>query len=159
MSYDELSPLPVGDLAPDFELADQHGAPARLSELVGRGPVVIAFVPAAFTGLCTSEFCELRDNLAVFADASVTLLGISCDPRAALRVWGEQEGYEFPLLSDFWPHGEVARGYGVFLEDKGIATRATFVIDRERVIRASLVNPPTEGRPIAAYREALAALG
>lgn len=158
MSFEDLSPLSVGDVAPDFELADQHGRAVRLSELASERPVVLAFVPAAFTGVCTGEFCELRDNIAVFQDSAVQLVGVSCDPKAALRVWSEQEGLDFPLLSDFWPHGEVARAYGVFLEERGIATRATFLVDRARVIRAVFANPPSEPRPIAAYREALAAL-
>ena len=158
MAFEDLVPVTVGAAAPDFELGDQHGGTVRLSEAVAAGPVVVAFVPAAFTGICTGEFCELRDNLGMFADSAVRLLGISCDPKPALRLWGEQEGYDFPLLSDFWPHGAVAREYGVFLEDRGIATRATFLIDGSMTIRAAFVNPPTQARPIAAYREALAAL-
>ncbi len=159
MAFEDLTPLSVGDTAPDFELTDQHGRAIRLSDVIVGKPAVIAFVPAAFTGICTGEFCELRDNIELFSETSVQLLGISCDPKAALRVWGDHEGYDFPLLSDFWPHGAVARQFGVFLEDRGIATRATFVVDGTRTIRAAFVNPPGEARPISAYREALAALG
>lgn len=159
MAFEDLTPLAVGDHAPDFELTDQHGRSVRLSDIIVGKPVVLAFVPAAFTGICTGEFCELRDNIELFGDASVQLVGVSVDPKAALRVWADQEGYQFPLLSDFWPHGAVAREYGVFLEDRGIATRATFVIDGTGTIRAAFVNPPGEARPITAYREALAELG
>ena len=159
MAFEDLTPLSVGDTAPDFELTDQHGRAIRLSDVIVGKPAVIAFVPAAFTGICTGEFCELRDNIELFSETSVQLLGISCDPKAALRVWGDHEGYDFPLLSDFWPHGAVARQFGVFLEDRGIATRATFVVDGTRTICAAFVNPPGEARPISAYREALAALG
>ena len=158
MPFEDLTPLAVGDTAPDFDLGDQFGQRFRLSDAVRDRPVVIAFVPAAFTGTCTGEFCELRDNLATVGDASVTLVGISCDPTPALRLWGENEGYSFPLLSDFWPHGAVASDYGVLLAERGIATRATFVVDASMTIRAAFVNPPGEARPFAAYRDALAAL-
>ena len=120
---------------------------------------MLVFVPLAFTGRCTGEVCELSENLGDFERAGVRVLGITCDPTPAQRVWQEQEGLTFDLLSDFWPHGEVARAYGVFLEERGTSTRATFLIDGTMTIRAAFVNPPGEPRPIAAYREALAALG
>lgn len=159
MAFEDLAPLQAGDIAPDFTLGSAGGESVTLSELLTVKPVVIAFVPAAFTGRCTTEFCELRDNLSVFDDASVQLVGISADSKFSLQVWGEREGINFPLLSDFWPHGAVARQYGVFLEESGLATRAAFVIGQDGVIKAAFVNPPSESRPLAAYREALAALG
>ncbi|HWK19725.1 MAG TPA: peroxiredoxin [Microbacteriaceae bacterium] len=159
MAFEDLLPLRVGDTAPDFTLPDEHGEPVALSRIAATKPVVLVFVPGAFTATCTGEYCELRDNISLFQDAHVQLLGISTDPKAALRVWKEQEQLEFPLLSDFWPHGEVARAYGVFLEERGAAARATFVIDDTLTVRAAFVNPPSEPRPLAAYREALAALG
>ncbi len=159
MAFEDLIPLKAGDTAPDFTLPSAQGPEITLSELVTTKPVVLSFVPAAFTGICTGEFCELRDNFDVFSDASVQLVGISVDPKAAQRVWAEQEGFDFPILSDFWPHGAVAEAYGVFLEDRGFATRATFIIDGTRTIRAAFVNPPSEARPLDAYREALASLG
>jgi len=158
MPFEDLAPLAAGDTAPDFTLPNAHGESVTLSQVVTARPVVLAFVPAAFTGVCTGEFCELRDNIRLFDEARVQLMGVSADPKAALRVWSEQEQFDFPLLSDFWPHGEVARRYGVFLEDRGVATRATFVIDGTMTIRAALVHPPSEPRPLAAYREALAGL-
>lgn len=158
MAFEDLTPLKAGDAAPDFTLPSALGPEVTLSEAVASRPVVLSFVPAAFTGICTGEFCELRDNLALFDDARVQLIGISVDPKAAQRVWAEQEGFDFPLLSDFWPHGAVAAQYGVFLEERGIATRATFIVDGSMTIRAAFVNPPSEPRPLAAYREALAAL-
>lgn len=159
MAFEDLRPLQVGDTAPDFTLPNEHGEAVNLSQIAATRPVVLVFVPAAFTGICTGEYCELRDNISLFNDTHVQLLGISVDPKTALRVWKEQEQLDFPLLSDFWPHGEVARAYGVFLEDRGVATRATFIIDDTLTIRAAFVNPPGEARPISAYREALAALG
>ncbi|WAB83275.1 peroxiredoxin [Microcella daejeonensis] len=151
--------LPALDApAPDFTLRDQHGATAVLSEIVGERPVVLVFFPLAFTGTCTGELCELRDNIALFDDAGVELLAISVDSTATLREFAERERYPFRLLADFWPHGEVARRYGVLLEDKGFAARGTFVIDREGMLRAAFATGPGEARDLGAYREALAAL-
>jgi peroxiredoxin len=97
-------------------------------------------------------------NLSLFKDSDVELLAVSVDNKASLRVFADQEGYDFMLLSDFWPHGGVAQEYGVFLEDKGIATRATFLIDSTGIIRASIINTPGEARSVDAYRDALTLL-
>lgn len=148
----------VGDLAPDFELSDTHGSPVRLSELRGEA-VMLVFVPLAFTGKCTGEVCEISDNLAEFNDAGVRVLGITCDPSPAQRVWQETEGLKFDLLSDFWPHGEVSRAYGVFKEDAGVPLRASFLVDAEGIIRERIVNPTTQARELAWYRDAIGVLG
>ncbi|WP_127793367.1 peroxiredoxin [Agromyces sp. LHK192] len=150
--------LATGAEAPDFALPNQHGQTVRLSEFRGEKPVVLVFFPFAFSGTCQGELCELRDNIAAFQDAGVELLGISVDSKFALRAWAEREGFEFSLLADFWPHGEVARAYGAFLDGPGMATRATFVIDVDGVVRAAFATAPGEARSLAAYREALAAL-
>ena len=76
----------------------------------------------------------------------------------SIRAWVDTEGYFFPVLSDFWPHGAVASAYGVFHDGIGAATRGTFLVDRSGVIRWALVNPPGERRDFAGYREALEAL-
>ncbi len=99
--------LQVGDKAPDFELKDNHGATVRLSDFRGRKNVVLLFYPFAFTGVCTGELCELRDNLPQFSDRDTQVLAVSNDSIHTLRVFAEQEGLEYPLLSDFWPHGNV----------------------------------------------------
>ena len=151
------APPAVGTPAPDLTLPDTHGTPVTLSELRG-GPVAVVFFPFAFSGICTGELCELRDNIAAFDDAGVRLLAVSCDPMFTLRAFGEQEGYGFDLLSDFWPHGAAARAYGVFDEATGHALRGSFLVDAEGVLRWSVVNPRGQARPIAAYRDALAAL-
>ncbi|WP_439565815.1 peroxiredoxin [Microcella sp.] len=148
----------VGSTAPDFSLRDQFGQTVTLSGYRGASAVAIVFFPLAFTGTCTGELCELRDNVAMFRAAGVQLLGISVDSTATLREFAEREGYDFPLLADFWPHGEVARTYGAFLDDKGYATRATVLVDADGVVRASFAASPSEARPLAAYREAIAAL-
>jgi peroxiredoxin len=144
--------------APDFELPNQYGEHIRLSDFRGRMPVALVFFPLAFSSTCTTELCELRDNLNLFKQAGVELLGISVDSKATLRAWAEQEGYDFTLLADFWPHGEVAKEYGVFIEEKGYANRATFLIDQSGVIRAQFITAPGEARTLGAYREALAEL-
>ena len=150
--------LAVGTTAPDFTLSDQHGEELTLSELVTDGPVALVFFPLAFSGICTDELCELRDNLSIFEDSQVRLLGISVDSVWSLKAWAASEGYEFSILSDFWPHGAVAKDYGVFIEERGIATRATLVIGADRKVLASFETAPGEARDLSAYREAVAAI-
>lgn len=145
-------PVEAGATAPDFELQDQHGSPVRLSQFKGRR-VVLVFFPLAFSGICHGELSALRSF-----PADAQLLTVSVDSLFALRAWADQEGYAFPLLSDFWPHGQVARAYGVFDEEKGVARRGTFVIDGDGVIRWSVVNPIGEPRDVADYLKALADL-
>ena len=150
--------LVIDTQTPDFELANQFGEHVRLSDFRGRKPVALVFFPLAFSSTCTSELCELRDNLGMFKQEGVELIGISVDSKATLRAWAEQEGYDFTLLADFWPHGDVAKEYGVFIEQKGFANRATFLIDTAGVIRASFITAPGEARTLADYRAALADL-
>jgi mycoredoxin-dependent peroxiredoxin len=141
--------------APDFELVNQFGETFRLSDFRGKRAVALVFFPLAFSGTCTGELCELRDNLSLFRSHDVELVGISVDSKYALRVWAEQENYDFTLLADFWPHGQVAKEYGVFLPEKGFANRATFLIDEAGIIRASFITAPGEARSLDAYRAAL----
>jgi len=150
--------IEAGSSAPDFELTDQHGQKVKLSDFRGRSNVALVFYPFAFSGICTGELCEIRDNLELFTAGDVQVLAISCDPMFSLRAYADKEGYDFPLLSDFWPHGAVAQAYGVFDEARGRADRGTFLIDREGVVRWSVVNAPGQARPLSAYREAVAAL-
>ncbi|MEP6480548.1 MAG: peroxiredoxin [Rhodoglobus sp.] len=149
----------VNDItAPDFELPNQFGEHVRLSDYRGKKAVALVFFPLAFSSTCTTELCDLRDNLNLFKDESVELIGISVDSKATLRAFAEAEGYDFPLLADFWPHGDVAKEYGVFLEQKGFANRATFLIDIDGVIRSSIVTAPGQARSIEEYATALAEL-
>ena len=141
--------------APDFELPNQFGEHIRLSEFRGKKPGALVFFPLAFSSTCTSELCELRDNLSLFKDSGVELIGISVDSKASLRAWAEAEGYDFTLLADFWPHGDVAKEYGVFIEEKGFANRATFLIDIDGVIRASFITAPGQARSLDEYTAAL----
>ncbi|MEI5524300.1 peroxiredoxin [Streptomyces brasiliscabiei] len=147
--------IQVGDKAPDFELKDNHGATVRLSDFRGEKNVVVLFYPFAFTGVCTGELCELRDNLPKFVNDDVQLLAVSNDSIHTLRVFAEQEDLEYPLLSDFWPHGEVSRAYGVFDADKGCAVRGTFIVDKEGLVRWSVVNALPDARDLNEYLTAL----
>ena len=145
----------TGSTAPDFELKNQFGESVRLSQFRGVSPVALVFFPLAFTGICTGELCELRDNFALFQQKGVELLAISVDSKATLRVFSEREAYPFSLLADFWPHGGVAREYGVFLDDRGTAARATFVIDASGIIHSQFVTQSGTPRSLQAYRDAL----
>lgn len=147
----------VGQQAPDFTLANQYGEPVRLADFRGRN-VVLVFYPFAFSGICTGELCEIRDNLSVFEHADAEVLAISVDSKFALRAYAGQEGYEFSLLADFWPHGDVAMRYGVFDAESGMATRGTFIIDAEGIVRYVVVNPRGQARDLDEYRRALAGL-
>jgi peroxiredoxin len=148
----------VGDQAPDFELKDQHGTPVRLSSFRGRKNVVLVFYPLAFSGVCSGELCAMRDDFPEVSGDDVELLTVSVDSGYSHRVWADTEHFDFALLSDFWPHGAVARSYGVFDENLGIATRGTFIIDKNGVVRWKVVNPIPQAREIADYQKALAAL-
>ena len=151
-------PPVVGEHAPDFRLKDQHGQKISLSDFHGDKNVVLVFYPFAFSGLCTGELCEIRDNLAAFENDDVQVLAISVDHMFTQRAWSESQGYEFPVLSDYWPHGEVARAYGVFDEQGGFALRGTFLIDTEGTVRWSLVNKVGEARDFGGYHAALKTL-
>jgi len=150
--------LPVGAAAPDFTLPDANKTPVTLSAFRGKQPVLLVFYPFAFSGVCTGEMCQLRDDLSSFTDAGVQVLAISCDTSQSLRAWRIQENYQFPLLSDFWPHGAVAQAYDVFFDKAGMALRGTFLVDVDGVIRFAEVNPPGQARDQSAWQRAVAAL-
>ncbi len=150
--------ISIGDLAPDFDLVNHFGEKVSLSSFRGKKNVVLVFFPFAFTGTCTGELCALRDDLSAFQNENIELLAISCDAMFTQKVFAEKEGYNFPLLSDFWPHGAVASKYGVFNEDRGLALRGTFIIDQAGIVRWSVINSPAEARKIEDYRSALASL-
>ena len=149
----------VGDQAPDFELKDQHGTPVKLSGFRGSKNVVLVFYPLAFSGVCSGELCGLRDDFPEVDRDDVELLTVSVDSMFTHRAWADAEKFEFGLLSDFWPHGDVAKAYGVFNDERGISVRGTFVIDKDGVVRWKVVNPIPQARDIADYQKALAALG
>ena len=148
----------VGQEAPDFELKNTRGEPVRLSSFRGTKNVVLVFYPLAFSGVCSSELCAIRDEFPEVTRDDVELITVSVDSSFAHRAWADAEHFGFPLLSDFWPHGAVAKQYGVFDETLGIATRGTFIIDKAGVVRWKVVNPVPQARDIADYQKALADL-
>ena len=148
----------IGDEAPDFELPDQHGTPVKLSSFRGTKNVVVVFYPLAFSPVCSTELYALREEFPEANADDVELLTVSVDSFFAHRAWADAENFQFSLLADFWPHGAVAKEYGVFDADRGLAIRGTFVIDKEGVVRWKVVNPIPQARDIADYQKALAAL-
>ncbi|MEY4981671.1 MAG: hypothetical protein RL174_1009 [Actinomycetota bacterium] len=150
--------LIIGDQAPEFALQNQNGETVKLSDFRGKKPVVLVFYPLSFSGICTGELCELRDNIEKFQRADIELLAISVDSKFVQKKFAEQEGYEFSLLADFWPHGGVAQSYGVFLEENGFSNRATFVINKEGELVAKFVTAPGQARNLDEYDRAIASL-
>jgi peroxiredoxin len=148
----------VGQVAPDFTLKNQFGEDVTLSDFQGKKNVVLVFFPMSFTGICTGELCEIRDRAPKLHNDDVEVFGISCDTSATQKVFATQENLDYSLLSDFWPHGDVARKFGVFNDDFGFAIRGTFVIDKEGVVRWAVVNGPGEARNPDDYVAALADL-
>jgi mycoredoxin-dependent peroxiredoxin len=148
----------AGEEAPDFELRSQHGEPTKLSDYRGTKSVLVLFYPFAFSRICTGELCEIRDDLSMFQNDRVQILAISCDPVHSLRAFAEAEGYDFPLLSDFWPHGAAARAYGVFQERIGAANRGSFLVDESGIVRWSVVNGMGQARDLTGYKDVLSAL-
>ena len=140
--------LSVGDLAPDFTLRDQFGQDVTLSAFRGQKAVLLFFYPYAFSGVCTGEMAGIRNRLAEFLTFDTEVLGVSCDPTYSLRSFADQDGLNFPLLSDFWPHGDVARAYDVFDERTGSSDRSSFVIDKQGVVRWAVHNARPEGRDL-----------
>ena len=150
--------LSIGSVAPDFELSDQHGNKVSLSSFKGNKSIVLLFYPFSFTGICTGELCAMRDDLSAFQNDGVELIAISCDSMFTQRVFAEKEGYNFPVLSDFWPHGATAKAYGIFDEARGCAIRGTFIINKDGVIAWQVINAIGDARNLDDYKAALAAL-
>jgi peroxiredoxin (alkyl hydroperoxide reductase subunit C) len=150
--------IDVGVRAPEFTLKDQNNQKVSLADFQGRRTVLLVFYPLAFTGTCQGELTEVRDNLEAYQNDTVQVLTISVDSPYSHKVWADREGFEFPLLADFWPHGGVAKAYGVLNEATGFANRGTFVIDQAGVVRFAEVHAPGEARDQAAWRKALAAV-
>jgi len=150
--------LETGRPAPDFALKSQHGEDITLASYRGRRAVVVMFYPFAFSSICTGELAEVRDHLPEFDNDDVALLAVSCDPMFAVRAFADAEGFTFPLLSDFWPHGEVARRYGVFDAERGCALRGTFVLDASGILRWKVENGFPDARELKAVKRALTQL-
>ena len=149
-------PVIAGDRAPDFELFDQDANEVSRASLEGRKTLIV-FYPFPFSGICEAELCSIRDNLARLNSLEANVVAISCDTRFVHKKWAEEQGFEFPLLSDFWPHGATSRAYGSFNEDKGVANRMTYVLDETGVVQ-QIIDSGSLGvaREMEAYIEALA---
>jgi mycoredoxin-dependent peroxiredoxin len=148
----------IGEQAPDFELADQHGTTVRLSDFRGSKNIVLIFYPLAFSPVCSAELYALRDEFPEVSREDVELLTVSVDSMFTHRAWADTEHFNFGLLSDFWPHGGVAKTYGVFDDARGLATRGSFIIDKAGVVRWKVMNPIPRARDISDYQKALAEL-
>ncbi len=153
-----MAPPEVGTEAPDFTLKDQNNQVVTLSSFRGDRTVLVVFYPFAFSGICTSELCAVRDDLGSFQNADVQILAISVDHPFTLKAWSDAQSYEFPLLADFWPHGQVAQAYGVFNEKAGFALRGTFLVDKTGTVQFAEVNGPGEARDQDGWKKALAAV-
>ena len=152
------SPLEVGEAAPDFELRDQNNQRVSLSRLRADGQVLLVFFPLAFTGTCQGELGYIRDHEPSFIHEGLRTVAISVGPPPTHKVWSSAQGFLFPILSDFWPRGEVARSYGAFNEVSGYANRATFLVDRDGIIRFSDMLEPGEARDSSLWDKALLAV-
>lgn len=150
--------LLLGDPAPDFTLRDQFGQDVTLSSFRGRKAVAILFYPYAFSGVCTGEMAGIRQRLDEFVTFDTEVLAISCDPMFALRAFADADGLNFPLLSDFWPHGEVSRAYDVFDERTGAPRRSSYIVDKDGLLRWAVHNAMPEGRDLDEHLRQLAAL-
>jgi peroxiredoxin len=149
--------ISVGDVAPEFSLPDQDRQVVSLAELRGT-PVLVVFYPFAFSGICTGELCQLRDELATYTDAGVRVVAVSTDPVFSLKAWKAQEVFDFSLLSDFWPHGATAQAYGVFNDKAGMALRGTFLVDADGKVAFAEVNQPGDAREQSGWKAAVAEL-
>jgi peroxiredoxin len=152
--------IEIGQSAPDFSVPDQDGNAVSLADFRGEKAVALVFYPFTFTGVCEGELCRLRDDYSQFEAAGVQVLAISCNAKHAQKRWADEQGYTFPVLSDFWPHGAVAQAYGVFNDGLGCANRGTFVIDKQGTV-VDVIESPDLGtaREASRYDEALAKLG
>lgn len=150
--------LPVGTPAPDFTLRDQNQQRVTLSSYRGGKNVLLVFFPLAFTPICQGELDLLREHLPEFENDDSVVLAISVGPPPTHKMWSRESGFTFPVLSDFWPHGEVAAAYGVFNDHTGYPNRGTFAVDRSGIIRFAEMKEPGEARDQSLWIEALKAL-
>jgi peroxiredoxin len=147
--------LSVGDVAPEFTLPDQHGVSQSLSSRRGERTVLLVIFPFAFTGVCNGEMHALSDHASSWDELGTDVLAVSCDTLPALRRFSDQERLEVPLLSDFWPHGAVSSAYGVFQDSIGAASRGSFVIDRDGLVRWTVATAMPDARDVHDYLSAL----
>jgi mycoredoxin-dependent peroxiredoxin len=144
-----------GSSAPAFTGVDDEGNRVELADLAGR-PVVLHFFALAWTGVCASELARLVEITPELEGLGAQVLGVSCDSRFTLAAWKKAMSYDLRLVSDFWPHGEIGRRFGVLDTELGIDRRCTFVIDRGGVVRSVIAAPDlARGRDVASYLDAV----
>jgi peroxiredoxin len=124
----------IGQPAPDFALIDQNKHRTTLEDFKGRKTLVV-FIPFPFTGVCDAEGCAIRDGLGELEELDANVVVITAHSFATNAKWAEVNGFTFPILADYWPHGEVSRAYGTFNEDVGVATRSSYVLDADGIVR------------------------
>lgn len=146
----------VGSPAPAFTLKDQDRNDVSLSDLAGKKTLLV-FIPFPFSSICSDELCTIRDNLAQLNELDAHVVVVTCNTIHVHKAWAEKEGFRFPVLSDYWPHGAVAQAYGAFDDTVGAATRTTFVIDGEGIVRDVIASGALgTKREFDRYTEALA---
>jgi len=151
--------IETGAEAPEFDLEVDRDDRVRLSDFRGRRNVLLVFHPFAFTPVCEDEARDLQENLPAFEHADTEVVLVSCDTAPARQAWKRELGLTYTLASDFWPHGEAARAYGVFDEETGAAVRGTFLIDKSGAVVWTLVHDADTRRdeltsgPLAAHVE------
>ena len=149
----------MGALAPGFALPDQNRQQVSLTSVLESGrAALVVFYPFAFSGICGGELAAVQASLSSFQNSTTQILAVSCDPTFSLDAWASASDFTFPLLSDFWPHGAVASSYGVFNSSKGMALRATFLVQPDGIISFAEMNEPGEPRDQDGWRRALAAV-
>jgi peroxiredoxin len=129
----------IGQTLPEFELRDQNRNVVSSDSLRGRNSIIV-FIPFPFTRTCESEICDIRDRMGEFDKLDANVVAVTCDAVATNRAWAEQNNIDYPVLSDFWPHGEMSQAFGVFNETFGYAERTTFVVDAEGIIRDTVAS-------------------
>lgn len=150
--------MEIGTPAPSFELLDQDKNPVSTESLQGSSALVV-FIPFPFTGICDGEACELRDNLSALNDLNGNVVVITTHAVPVNKKWATENGFSFPVLSDYWPHGETAKAYGAFNETTGSANRYTFVLDGNGTVRQVInTDALSTAREFDAYVDALKSL-
>lgn len=150
--------LSVGDAAPAFELPNQDREMVNLDALKGRKSLVV-FIPFPFTGICEGELCMIRDNLAGLGDLDANVVAITVHAVPTIKAWADANHFGFSVLSDYWPHGEVAKAYGAFNDQVGAANRYTFVLDETATVQSIIATESLGiGREFDEYTKALAAI-
>lgn len=155
---DSVLKVKIGDDAPDFVLPSIQDIPVRLSDYRGKKNVILTFVPAAWTPVCSDQWPGYNIALEMFAEYDAALIGITVDNVPTLWAWAQaMNGLQFPVLSDFWPHGKVSDSYGVLRSD-GMSERAIFIIDKKGVIRSIFVSDINVRPKLGVIMEALGKL-